>query len=87
MTVSFLYFNETGTTLIPVDYDVSFIGTLLMPTTTTMKTIQTDMLWEKNYNQINTESLNNFLHKLQKIRETNEKQWKQIRKQITKWKA
>lgn len=44
MTVSFLHFNETGTTLIPVDYDVSFIGTLLMPTTTTMKTIQTDML-------------------------------------------
>lgn len=44
MTVSFLHFNQNGTTLIPVDYDVSFIGTLLISTATTMKTIQSDML-------------------------------------------
>lgn len=44
MTVSFLYFNQNGTTLIPGDYDVSFIGTLLIPTAITKKTIQSDML-------------------------------------------
>lgn len=44
MTVSFLHFNQNGTTLIPVHYDVSFIGALLISTATTIKTIQSEML-------------------------------------------